>query len=544
MLALVLAAPALADEQVPLDRRDPSLATQQAQVLPVPPAAPDALGGATRPASTVDDQVTVAPGVLVRAIHVSGDEDIPAAEMAAVVAPFAGHWLTSADMRDLLAAVSGLARAHGYIFAHSSVPAQSLAAGILRVEVDEGHIDEVRLTGARNRAVLSVLETLKGHAPTASEIERQTMLAQDLPGVVLGQLRYERQGDKGVLFVPVTSNRVSGRAWVDNRGNDALGPLRAQLAVSINRVFSDRDQLSISDLVTPVHPRELNAVFGRYAYQLGNRGTELALFGAYGKTHSGGKWQQSDFTGDSVSAGASIAQPVLRSRKVSLWLNGEFDYFGVDQWAAGTLVRRDRISTVNLSMNGYVPLAGGRLRAGLGVTQGLDIFGSTARRDPLASRPGAGGQFTIAGAWASWAGGIVGPISATFQLTGQVANRPLLAIEQISTGGPVFGRAYDFSERSGDKGVLASAELQAKLIDRSRGLMRSAQIYGFADAGTVANLRNNYGTGPLYSAGLGARATFAASLRLGLEAAFPIASRRYETGNNSPRFSLILSKSF
>jgi hypothetical protein len=63
-------------------------------------------------------------------------------------------------------------------------------------------------------------------------------------------------------------------------------------------------------------------------------------------------------------------QPLARSRKVSLWLNGEFDYFAVDQMFAGEKVRRDRLSTASLSLNGYAYFQR-RLRAGVGVAQGL-----------------------------------------------------------------------------------------------------------------------------------------------------------------------------
>jgi hypothetical protein len=47
-------------------------------------------------------------------------------------------------------------------------------------------------------------------------------------------------------------------------------------------------------------------------------------------------------------------------------------------------------------------------------------------------------------------------------------------------------------------------------------------------------LRNAYGTGDLYSAGPGARATLPHAFRLGIEAAFLINATRYETGDSAP----------
>ncbi|USI72778.1 ShlB/FhaC/HecB family hemolysin secretion/activation protein [Sphingomonas morindae] len=526
--------------QVPLDLTDPALAAKVAPAAPL--AAPPR--PTLAPGAAVGSGGLVLPGVAVASIRVAGGEDLPKAMLDAAIAPFVGHRLTVDDMRDLLAAVSGVARAQGYVFARSTAPAQTLPAGLLTIALDKGHIDDVRLTGARNAAAQAILDRLRGHAPKRAELERALMLAQDLPGVRLGEARFAREGDRGVLIVPIAYDRVAGHAWTDNWGNHALGPLRASVAFDFNGVFDDRDQLSVSDLATPAQPRELNVIWARYAHQLNASGTELAVFGAYGRTRTGGIWRQYDANGRSITTGASLAQPLVRGRSVSLWLNGEFDYLAVDQWFAGAKVRRDRLATVNVSINGFAPLAGGRIRAGLGVIQGLDVFGATDRGDPLASRPDAGGRFTTASLWSNWTGDIAGPFSARLAVAAQLSTRPLLAVEQLSIGGPSFGRAFDFSERSGDRGVLGSAELQAKLVDRTHGLLRWAQLYGFADAGTVGNLRNAYGTGTLYSAGLGARALVSRSLRLGFEAAFPIGTTRYETGDRTPRLSGSASISF
>src|SRR3546814_6251249 len=116
-----------------------------------------------------------------------------------------------------------------------------------------------------------------------------------------------------------------------------------------------------------------------------------------------------------------------------------------------------------------------------------------------------------------------------------LTSSPVLAINQIAIGGSYFGRAYDYSERAGDKGLLGSAELSAKVLDRNSGFIRWAQLYAFADAGEVDNLENSYGTGSLYSAGAGARLDFANRLSLGIEAAFPIDEVRYETGKTEER---------
>src|SRR3546814_15592826 len=79
-----------------------------------------------------------------------------------------------------------------------------------------------------------MLSPMKGTAPTKSEIERRLMLADDLPGVEIGKVRFVREEERGVLIVPATRNKFAGRANIDNRGTSELGPVRMQLAVDFN----------------------------------------------------------------------------------------------------------------------------------------------------------------------------------------------------------------------------------------------------------------------------------------------------------------------
>ena len=135
-------------------------------------------------------------------------------------------------------------------------------------------------------------------------------------------------------------------------------------------------------------------------------------------------------------------------------------------------------------------------------------------------------------------------VSMRLALAGQLSNKPLLAIEQITIGGPVFGRGYNFSERAGDEGALASAEMGLKLLHRGAGLLRWAQLYGFGDIGYVANHEIGFGTGALYSAGVGTRVTLSDRIDLQLEAAFPLNVDRHAFGIKPPRIFFSVSKTF
>jgi hemolysin activation/secretion protein len=524
-------------------RIDPGIATKPvAEPQRVPASRMKTSIEAPRAASL--EAAPLAVGIDANNIRVDGGDDLPAGEMAAAISSYVGHRLSAGDQQDLLTAVSGIARAHGYLFAHSRIPPQTVSAGVLHVTLDEGRVDEIRLTGDARPAVADVLQPLQGHAPKRAEVERRLALAGDLPGIRIGKVRFTLEAARGVLIVPVTYTRIDGSAALDNRGPDALGPERARLSVDLNGVLSDRDSVTVQALATPIQPRELFALYGRYAIQPTRMGTEFAFYGTYGETHSGGLWQDFRPRGRSESIGVSITQPLLRGTDTSLWLTAEGDHVSVDEWWNGALIRRDRVTLVSGSITAYTPLAGGRLRAGGIITQGLLALGATRRDNPLASRYDAGSDFTMASLWANWQGDLAGPISARLAITSQLSSAPLPAVEQLSIGGPYFGRGYNWSERTGDEGVLGSVELRAQLLSRTSGLLRWAQLYTFADAGEVTNLETHFGTGDLYSAGAGARLFFARNINLELEAAFPINALRYDSGDKSPRLSFSITSTF
>src|SRR3546814_16606287 len=84
------------------------------------------------------------------------------------------------------------------------------------------------------------------------------MLADDLPGVEIGKVRFVREEERGVLIVPATRNKFAGRANIDNRGTSELGPVRMHLAVDFNGVIGSNDALTVQGTVTPLPPRELH----------------------------------------------------------------------------------------------------------------------------------------------------------------------------------------------------------------------------------------------------------------------------------------------
>lgn len=528
--------------QVGLDRTDSTLATEQPRIETERILSNERAPDIRQVEPQADIGFTGEPGVMVGAIRVEGSEMLDQQRLMDALTPFLGRELGTDQMRDVLTTISRIAREQGFVFANSKIPEQTMSAGVLRVLLDTGTIDEIALVGRNSDTVLAILAPLVGGPALELEVERRLLLANDLPGIDIGTVEYVNRDGKHVLVVEVFDGEDTARFRLDNRGIATVGPVRALLGYDFNGLFGEeRVSLGFQVQNTPFAPEELQAASARIRYIFDNAGTEVSLATSYSRTRPGARLSVLDLEGDGFDVGLRLRHPLMRSRDASLWLNGSLDYYATNQDALETLIRRDRIVLAGLSVNGYAPFAGGRLYAGFGVSHTLDILGATQVGDILASRPGAGPGATIFSGWGGWRGKLVGPFSADLWLAGQASTDPLFAISQLAIGGSRYGRGYDFAERTGDGGLLGSAELRYALIDKDRGVVDWAQLYGFVDGGSVHNLDNDLGNGDLFSAGFGTRFGLFGKTRFELEAAFPIDEPRFEAGDKDVRVSASIS---
>jgi hemolysin activation/secretion protein len=503
-----------------------------------------------RPAPRVEVKIEPAASapqgqeVLVGAVVFNGLESLQSGDFAQPIAPYLGQTLDQSGLGALTGAIAARARALGFAFATAWIEPQRLANGVLRISVDEGRIDEIRIDGPESPAVRAALAPLADGTPARlAEVERRLMIAGDIDGVQIGTSRYVREQDRGILLVSLARDPAFARIALSNEGTRPLGPLQLRIDTDFNAVLADDDQLSFSYTGTPADPRELHFGSARYAKHLGGSGTEIALAVSASHARPGSYLRHLDLRSRSWFAGASVLQPLWRRRAASLWLEGSLGLRDLRQWQDDILVRDDRLAVARGTAYGYADFAGGRARASLTLSQGLGILAATESGDPFASRWDADSTFTTLQGWAQWTRNLNNSLSLRVAAQGQLASEPLLVTEETSLGGTGFLRGYDWSERSGDEGVMGLAELRYDWR-QPLGMFRHAQIYGFVDGGRVSNIDSNFGSGSLTSAGGGLRVDLTETLGGSVELAVPLSGPRYDTGDEAPRINLRVARSF
>lgn len=528
--------------QTALDRADPRLIEKTLPPSEVPqgPAAP------LQPAPVVS--VAKLPAALtqvVRAVIIEGRDRLSASVFADPIAAVIGQQLNREQVASLAGAIANAARTQGYPLATAQVPAQSQRDGVLRVKLDLGRIDAVRVIGGHSAAADRLLgEALTTGQPVRQkQLERALLLVGDVPGVRVTDSKLVRQDGFGILLVTIETDPASGYIQIDNRGSKEVGPVRSTALASLHSLLTDGDELALIVAQTPLQPSEFTFARVRYGSVIGNDGMVLSASGSLARTRPGGLLRTLDVRGRSADAAVMLQYPLLRTRTRSLFATLELRALGTDQELARRRLRRDRIATLTGTLGGNAAVGGGTLRAEVAALAGLPVAGVTHAGSTLGSRFDGDARFVAGTYLIDWTLGLGKPFSMVIASAGQLASRPLLAATEIGLGGPAFGRGYDYAERTGDHGVMGSLELRADIGRIPGSVVDRGQIYTFVDGGVVGNRNGGVGGGSLASTGIG--------LRVGTgrfdwmaEAALPLGPVRFDTGDRRPRLSLRVSRTF
>ncbi|UYY59176.1 ShlB/FhaC/HecB family hemolysin secretion/activation protein [Sphingomonas sp. S2-65] len=526
--------------QTALDRVQPPIVKDE--------RTPDEATAQAKPAR-IDVDARPAPATPTRAVRVGaivlhGLHSLTPSDFADILATRVAQTLPPQALSELTSAIAARARDRGLVFASAWIGPQQLRNGVLTVEVDEGRIDEIRFDGPEQPAVRAALAPLADGKPVRMDaLERRLLIAGDIDGVRIRNSRYLREGQKGVLLVKLTVERVAGRVTLANDGTKPIGPEQVTLQADFFGLLAQDDSLTLTWSETPAEFGELHFARVRYEKRVSRSGSEIALTASGSVARPGAYLEPFGIRSRSWYVGASVLQPLLRRRATSLWFEGELGVRNLSQHRRGNQVRDDRVVAARATLYGYADVAGGRLRASTTVSQGLRVFGSTEPGDLLASRLDADGTFTTLSGWADWTRDLGDDFSLRLSMVSQLSSDPLLIGEEIGLGGTGFLRGYDWSERSGDEGVAGLVELRYAL-DHPLGLVRRAQLYAFADGGKVTNQGGGFGSGSLASAGGGIRADVTRSFGANLELAMPLTGVRYDTNDETPKINFRLLKSF
>ena len=444
---------------------------------------------------------------LVQRIRITRNTVFDTPTLLALVADTQGSQLTLVQLGDLAGRITNYYRVNGHPLSRAIIPAQTIANGLVRIEVIEaryGAIELLNSSHARDTLLQATLDSLhSGEDVSQVAMDHVLLLLSDIPGLkIQAVLKPGAAVGSSDLEVRTTKGpRVSGNIGADNYGSGYTGKPRLSGTVSI----VDPTSLHLGDVLT------LSALtsggglnYGRVGYEAVVNGRGTRVGGAYStlRYRLGQSVASLDATGTAQVSTLFARHPLIRSREVNL--NGQVQYDRLqlnDRVGVSETETNRHLNTWTLSLTGDVRdgfLSGGLNTGSLSWSVGgLGFDNRPARLADAASARTQGG-------FSKWNLNLarLQTLSSSTGLyvayAGQRASTNLDSSQKMSLGGPYSLRAYDMGAISGDSAQLLSAELRQELGQNGLGQW---QAVAFVDSARVS-VNNNPWVGGTNTASL------------------------------------------
>lgn len=493
--------------------------------------------------------------VTVTRFEFSGNDSIDAQALAAELQGFTGREIGFEALTEAAARITRFYRSRGFLVARANLPAQDIAGGTVRLDIQEGRLGMVSVEPAKNvRLDKEVARRfIAGLVPGAvireDEIERALLLLSDLPGIsVRSVLRAGAQPGTADLVVRVTESPLAqARFGFDNQGNSYTGRNRLTVELSANDWLGLGEAWSAKGITSF---EGLTAQTLGVSAPLGGSGLRAGLAYTNLLYKIGRDFAPLDASGEGESLGGFVAYPFLRGRQANL--TGQLaleqknyidrvNQAGLDVKKSSTLARLDIYGDWRDGVTGNPALTS----YSLGLTRGRlsrDTM-SDAAFDARAAQTA--GNFNKLNWALSRLQALPGGFTLHASLSGQQASKNLDSSEEFFLGGPNGVRAYPQGEGAGDEGWLSRLELRHGL-----GRMGGFGVEGFLfyDAGRVRIDKNPWDPAQvsnhrsLQGAGLGLVFTRPRALSVSVGVAFkPTSTPSTVEASHSPTLWLQVS---
>ena len=442
------------------------------------------------------------------------------------------------NLYDLTRAADTMTRFYqenGYPVARAVLPAQKVDKGIVRIEIIEGRVGEVRFAGSRRytpdylRWRLSTLTP--GTLITSAGLEQDLLLLNELPGLTArATLEPGKKFGTTDVTIQIEEKAFSVFAQPNNHGRKEIGQNRVDAGVSLNNPLGGGDQLSVYGTYSE---RGL-LKYGRASYSapVSSHGTRLEVAASTSDYRVEGDITQLGVTGDARNWEINLTHPVYRTRSRSLALNLGGRTTKLRQQTFGIETSNTSIDLLNLGLR-Y-----NQIGEDSSVSSASAQVTTNFKSNELGLRTDAQ-KFKL-----DLEGSELRGISRDWDAFGRVvwtySPEPLADSEKFSVGGPGSVRGYRSSEVRGDGGFLINAEVRRAFNAANRlgiwsifydaGIVRFQGTPGFVD-----------GTLTIQSVGTGVTFYLHPSVTLKLEFAVPVGNTVPSDRNNGRAWISLLA---
>lgn len=468
------------------------------------PETPPAVDGASQEAHRFD----------VMEYRVAGNTTLPTARIEEAVYPFLGERRTIQDVEKARLALEQAYHDGGYLTVFVNLPEQKVEGGVVRLEVMEGKVDRLKVTGSRYysldhiKALAASLN--EGNVPNFHDVQQElTDLNRDpgrrvtpvlragrIPGTVEAELKVE---DRLPLHASVELN---------DRYSKGTSKTRLSAAVRYDNLWQEGHSLNLNLQVAPENTDESKVLVATYVAPLSS-GNTLAAYAVASDTDVttvGGV----NSLGKGTILGLRYVMPLRQRPGLFHSLSLGVDY--KDYQDTQRFLGQDNnlpITYMPFSVGYDLTLAGEKSQTQIGLSSIFSLRGVVSDEAEFAAKR-TGGQadfiYFKADVKQNWQ--LPHGLGLQARLGGQFSGSPLISNEQMAAGGADTVRGYPESTALGDRGFQAGMELHGPSLAKSLSdALDELHVLGFVDGARLSYL----------DAGVGQQSSFSlASVGLGL----------------------------
>lgn len=455
-----------------------------------------------------------APSFLLQAIKYQGNSVYSDAELNQVVQDKLQQQVTLGDLEELRLRITNLYIKNGYINSGAVLPEQSIRDGIVTIEIVEGKLTEIELSGNLGLSddyIISRLVTDPNavfNLPAFQE-EYQLLLSDPLINKLNGQfVPSEHLGQSKLKLQVERAKSHSVDFQTDNYGSASSGETQGSLSLQTLNLSGAGDSLYLK-------LRKREGAIGAeldYARPLNSSTSNIGVRLGYNDTEVIAEQLQSlDIQSDFKSAEVYITHPLIRSLKRQLTLGlslsvreNQGELLDIPfSFAAGEQDGFSRVAAVRIGLTGIIRDENQAWSMYARYSQGLDMFNPTFNQNGLPDN-----NFSSLLLQLQYARRLNDDTQLLLRTDAQISDSPLLALEQIAIGGARTVRGYRENELVRDTGYIVSAEIESSIWDNLdySGRLGSLQAFVFTDYGEGSYKRNVLDSAkPLLSVGGGFR---------------------------------------
>jgi hemolysin activation/secretion protein len=491
-------------------------------------------------------------GVYAENIEVSPSQILTVYEIENIIEPYTKTNVKVEQLQEIVNKINKLYLKKGFVTARAYLPEQTIQDGIIKIELVEGKVGNISVTGnrwTRTKYIEDRLGLNKGDIFNIQEYEQDLMIFNRYNDTVeLTTTLSPGQEELGTTDIAVQAHEklpFHVTALMDNAGRSTIGKYRGGLMLQDDSLFGFRDKLTVGAYAN----RYSVTPFADYNIPVNKKDGRIgASFSSSNSKIGHGPYEMFNIKSRSQNYSLYYTQPIYRKPWTELSSTTSISYKRAATSFDHHDLYRDNITSAQTGLNFRYDTAKGIWYLNQNVSYAFPIFDRDSNYLKID-----GGLLRLH----DFGHGFIGTLRSNYQV---IPNKRVVPyVDQFMAGGVATARGYSEGLLIGRDGYLVSTELQFPIGPRTiksrkdkekqipfsgtflKGFVFMDHAGVFPYKGSGSGSRGYDQNDFLLSLGCGLRINLPKDLSLRLSWGFPLMRNNHEEVNKWGRFHFELS---